>query len=164
MFEMTPEERLEAFNRRAAVVRTRGSITSELLRHYAQPIRLHARLLHEFVRVLDYTKEVFCAACSRQDGNETVIAYPLLALRSKNPMADKGDMLSFTCLHCGFVEHHSEPPRERATSEMEMEMAYRVYRDYQQSQQSQLRQRQLDAIAAGVFPGLLDGPLQRQGR
>lgn len=109
MFELTPDERIKAFVRRNGAPIRKGALTPEMMRRYGTPVRFHAMLIEEVNNPLDYGRDVYCPACAKTDEQDVVTAYPLAPLIDKDPMADQGDMLSFTCLHCGFVEHHRAP-------------------------------------------------------
>lgn len=141
MFELTPDERMKALIRRNGKVVKKGELSPEMIRRYTTSVTFQSTLMKEFTNVLDYGKDVYCPQCAVTTDHGAVTAWPLAPLLGKNPMADTGDMVSFTCLHCGFVEHHKAPkmPRdEDAMTAIETQHRY--------------KQAQLGAMYGGPFP------------
>lgn len=120
-FEKNPKDRLAALQRRGAQVFAKGFVTPELLRRFSAPVLIAERLLVEANSPLDFGKEVYCPCCVKCTDGEfgpTIRAYPLMPLVADDMMADTGSMLSFTCIHCGFVEHHRVPAMHRVPGGM----------------------------------------------
>lgn len=146
MFELTPDERMKAFRRRQGKFVKRGELSPEMIRRFTTSVTFQSTLMKEFTNVLDYGKDVYCPSCAITTDHGAVTAWPLAPLLGKNPMADKGDAVTFTCLHCGFVEHHVAPemPRDEA-----LHAADALRYKYEEMQRQMGKQSALSAMYGG---------------